>query len=149
MPVDDDHAAVCDECGEDREVELPQRLVEACVGGRLLLFVGSGASTESHNVMPHTFYDDIANQLKSHDEDRPFPDLMEAYVEEFSRTDLILRFFDRMRYIDKFADLHRRAVRFHRAVAIIPYFREIITTNWDDYFETISGAIPVGGWVGL
>ncbi len=143
MPVADDHAATCSECGEDRQVELPERLVEACVRHRLLLFVGSGASTESHNVMPHTFYDDIADAMPSHDESRPFPDLMEAYVEEFSRTDLILRFFDRMHYIEKFADLYRRAVRFHRAVAVIPYFREIITTNWDDYFERIAGAIPL------
>ena len=57
--------AKCMECGDDIDVdvELPPRLVEDCHAGRLVLFVGSGASTESHNVMPSTFYDVVANQV--------------------------------------------------------------------------------------
>lgn len=138
-----DHASVCDECSADLPVQIPERLVQDCVKGRLLLFVGSGASTESHNVMPRTFYDRISDGITNPPTDAPFPDLMEAYVDEHSRPDLIVQFFERMRYIERFPELHRRATRFHRAVAGIPYFEKIITTNWDDYFEREAGAIPL------
>lgn len=142
MPVDPGHLAVCSECGEDREIVLPERLIRACVDHRLVLFVGAGASTESHNVMPNTFYDVVRSRLEIADTPA-FPTLMDAFVHEFSRTDLVLEFFERLRYIDKFEDLRRRATKFHRAVAVNPFLREIITTNWDDYFEREAGAIPL------
>jgi len=48
-----------------------------------------------------------------------------------------------MRYIDSFPVLHNRATRFHNYVGQIPFFREIITTNWDDYFERKADAVPL------
>jgi SIR2-like domain len=130
------------ECGDDIDVELPPRLVEDCHAGRLVLFVGSGASTESHNVMPSTFYDIVANQVPDSD-GLSFPDLMTKFVELNSRSDLINLFYHRMRYIDSFPALGERATRFHRYVGQIPFFREIITTNWDDYFERWADAVPL------
>jgi hypothetical protein len=53
----------CLECGYDTNVPIPDRLVEDCHAGKLLLFVGAGASTESHNVMPRTFYDVVADRV--------------------------------------------------------------------------------------
>ncbi|TME20597.1 MAG: SIR2 family protein, partial [Chloroflexi bacterium] len=47
------------------------------------------------------------------------------------------------RNIDSHPLFHARATRFHRAVGQIPFFKEIVTTNWDDYFETQTGAIPL------
>lgn len=134
----------CYECAGDYQVVLPERLVEACAAQRLVLFVGSGASTESHKVMPHTFYDEVAADLGTLPaEDRAFPDLMQAYVERHSRSDLIVKFFLRLQYINKFWDLKRHAIGFYEAVAAIPYLRNIITTNWDNYFETVAGAVPL------
>jgi hypothetical protein len=132
----------CLECGDDTDVPIPNRLVEECHAGKVLLFVGAGASTESHNVMPHTFYDVAANRVGT-SEDLAFPDLMTRFIEETSRSDLINLFYERMRYIDSFPTLHDRASRFHRYVAQIPFLREIITTNWDDYFEREADAVPL------
>ena len=133
----------CDECGADVDVPLPDRLIEDTHAGKVLLFVGSGASTEAHNVLGHTFYDEIRSQLGEGGNEMAFPDLMSAFVTRFSRADLLTAFVDRLRYIDSHPFLHRRATRFHRAVGQIPFFAEIVTTNWDDYFETQTGAIPL------
>ena len=92
--------------------------------------------------MPRTFYDVMADRLGP-SEDLAFPDLMTKFVKQNSRSDLINLFYDRMRYIDSFPVLHNRATRFHRYVAQIPFFREIITTNWDDYFEREADAVPL------
>lgn len=132
----------CLECGDDTDVPIPNRLVEECHAGKVLLFVGAGASTESHNVMPHTFYDGVAHRMGT-SEDLAFPDLMTRFIEENSRGDLINLFYERMRYIDSFPTLHDRASRFHKYVAQIPFLREIITTNWDDYFEREADAVPL------
>ena len=132
----------CLECGYDTDVSIPNRLVEECHKGKLLLFVGAGASTESHNVMPGTFYDVVAGHVGTSD-DLAFPDLMTRFIEQNSRSDLINLFYERMRYIDSFPVLHGRASRFHRYVGQIPFLREIITTNWDDYFEREADAVPL------
>jgi hypothetical protein len=121
-----DHA--CIECGYDVDIPIPDRLVEDCHAGKLVLFVGAGASTESHNVMPTTFYDVVANRLGISD-DIAFPDLMTKFMTQNSRSDLITLFYERMRYIDSFPVLHDRATRFHRYVGQIPFFREIITNK--------------------
>jgi hypothetical protein len=134
--------AKCLECGDDIDIELPQRLVEDCHAGRLVLFVGSGASTESHNVMHSTFYDVVAGKV-SDSAGLSFPDLMTKFVDLNSRSDLINLFYRRVRYIDSFPTLHRKATRFHRYVGQIPFFQEIITTNWDDYFERWADAVPL------
>jgi hypothetical protein len=139
--IEDEHR--CDECGEDVDVPLPERLIEDAHAGKLLLFVGSGASTEAHNVMTHTFYDEIQSQLGHSDDGTPFPDLMSKYVARFSRADLVVAFYRRLRFISSHPFLYRRATRFHRAVGQVPFFREIVTTNWDDYFENWTGAVPL------
>src|SRR6266568_4783732 len=134
--------AKCLECGDDNDIVLPQRLVEDCHAGKLLLFVGSGASTESHNVMPSTFYDVVAKQIPD-SAGLSFPDLMTKFVELNSRSDLINLFYDRLRYIYSFPSLYHKAARFHKYLGQIPFFREIITTNWDDYFEREADAVPL------
>src|SRR4029077_5004369 len=131
------------ECGADVDVPLPERLVEDTHQGNVLLFVGSGASTEAHNVIGHTFYDEIQGKLDGASSETPFPDLMTAFVSRVSRAALVTAFVARLRYINSHPFFHRRATRFHTAVGQIPFFREIVTTNWDDYFETKTGAIPL------
>jgi len=135
--------STCVECGEDVDVPIPSRLVEAAHAGQVLLFVGSGASTESHNVMPDTFYDTVAAAIGRQDDELPFPDLMSAYVARHSRSELITAFYGRYNYINTFPELHRRATRFQDNVGQVPFFREIVTTNWDDYFERRTGAVPL------
>ncbi len=133
----------CSDCGDDLEVPIPSRLIEDCHAGRVVLFVGSGASTESHNVMPHTFYDEIASAVGGLDPSTAFPDVMTAFVEAEGRAALLTQFFNRLTYISSFPRLYEMATRFHRGVAQIPFLREIITTNWDDYFEREADALPL------
>ena len=133
----------CDECGADADIALPDRLIEDCHGGKLLLFVGSGASTEGHNVLGNTFYDQIRERMRHEESDTAFPDLMSAFVARFSRAELLTVFYERLRYIDSHPFFHLRATRFHRTVGQVPFFSNIITTNWDDYFETETGAVPL------
>jgi hypothetical protein len=141
-PIGTEHR--CDECGDDIDAQLPERLVEDVHQGKVLLFVGSGASTEAHNVLAgYTFFQDIRLQLGEANRDIAFPDLMSQYVARFSRAELLTAFVARQRNIDSHPLLHRRATRFHLAVGQIPFLREIVTTNWDDYFETETGAIPL------
>jgi len=68
---------------------------------------------------------------------------MTKFIELNSRSDLINLFYHRMRYIDGFPTLSDKATRFHKYVGQIPFFREIITTNWDDYFERWADAVPL------
>lgn len=140
-PLEKEHR--CDECGADVDVAIPRRLIEDTHAGKALLFVGSGASTEAHNVIGHTFYDEVRSRLGAPVDDMPFPDLMSAFVVRFSRADLLTAFVRRLRYIDSHPYFHHRATRFHRAVGQIPFFTEIVTTNWDDYFEKWTEAIPL------
>jgi hypothetical protein len=140
-PIPEEHR--CDECGADADIAIPERLIEECHRGKLLLFVGSGASTESHNVLGDTFYEQIRVRLDHKPSDTPFPDLMSAFVARHSRAELLSVFYNRLRYIDSHPFFHRRATRFHRAVGQIPFFSNIVTTNWDDYFETETGAVPL------
>jgi hypothetical protein len=140
-PLADEHR--CSECGEDTDVPMPGRLVEDVHASKVLLFVGSGASTEAHNVLGTTFYDETRARLKLKKDDLPFPDLMSAFVSRYSRADLLTSFVARLRYIDSHPHFHRRATRFHRALGQIPFFTEIVTTNWDDYFERKTDAIPL------
>jgi hypothetical protein len=78
----------CDECGADVDAPLPDRLIEDAHAGKVLLFVGSGASTEAHNVLGRTFYDEIRSEVGSGNEGIAFPDLMSDFVRRFSRAEL-------------------------------------------------------------
>ncbi len=48
-----------------------------------------------------------------------------------------------MVYADAWPEVEAAATRFHRELATIPTLREIITTNWDTFFERKTGAIPI------
>jgi hypothetical protein len=96
--IGDEHR--CDECGADADVALPDRLIADTHAGKVLLFVGSGASTEAHNVIGDTFYDEIRSQMGDGAHEMAFPDLMSAFVSRFSRADLLTAFVGRLRYID-------------------------------------------------
>jgi len=76
-------------------------------------------------------------------EDLAFPDLMTRFIEQNSRSDLINLFYNRLRYIGSFPVLHDRATRSHKYVAQIPFLREVVTTNWGDYFEREADAVPL------
>jgi hypothetical protein len=71
-----------------------------------------------------------------------FPDLMTAFSIKFGRAALLRKIKEHFDYIRSFSELYGLATRFHQELATIFPIREIITTNWDNYFERECGATP-------
>ena len=141
---EDQHECGCVYCRDDKEFELPEPLLKACINGDLVIFAGAGISTESDLVYPTTFYEDIAHELNiSFKEKISFSDLMSRYVKKAGRRKLLQKIKKRLDYVDSFGDLRRASTRFHKELATIPQIREIVTTNWDTFFESESGATPI------
>ena len=131
----------CALCGADNEVVLPQRIVDDCHSGRLILFVGGGASTEVHNA-GGSFYDRVRDELGVND-DLAFPDLMSMYVARHSRNELVENFLAYFMYKKSFPVLNERISEFHSRLSMNPLLQKIITTNWDDLFEKVAEATPL------
>lgn len=132
--------AICKWCALDYEFEMPADIVEACRRGDLVLFAGAGVSTEVPAVFPSSFYNDMKTRSGSMAES--FPGVMSDFEAKFSRTELVKELKARFDMADSFPSLRRAARQFHEAVSTIPYIQDIITTNWDTYFEEECLATP-------
>lgn len=139
----DEHTAVCQcmHCGLDHDFELPIELVRAAHMRQLVIFAGAGISTEVPTVFPQTVYQRAAEMLQL-DEPGSFPEVIEAFVKKFGRRQFIQMVKAKFDYIDSFWTLRYYARRFHAELAAMPYLEDIITTNWDTYFEEECSAIP-------
>lgn len=133
--------ASCINCGLDYDFDLPSTFVDAAHRGNLVVFAGAGVSTEVPAVFPTTFYDEIRARI-SREESTSFPEVMGAFEAEFGRQELLRSLKHRLNYVDSFPSLRRQARKFHRELATMPYLRDIITTNWDTYFEEECLATP-------
>lgn len=133
----------CAICKDNKPFDMPKEIVEAAIKGDLVLFCGAGISTESKNVLPHSFYTSIKSEL-SVDEDLSFSQLMQLYCQQPNgRKKLLNSIRNRFQYINSFPELERNASSFHRELAEIYQIQTIITTNWDTYFEDYCAAIPI------
>jgi SIR2-like domain len=134
----------CFICRTERPFELPERVVQACIDGELVIFAGAGVSTESPIVLPWTLYSDTAADVGIDPETGvPFPTVLSRYEAEHGRPALLQRVKERLDYIDAFPDLRVMATRFHRELGTLFYVQDILTTNWDTYFESECGAVPI------
>lgn len=137
----------CEFCKNKLPFDLPIDLIEALKNCELVIFAGAGISTESSHVFKETLYEKIYNELSLNEEDGEFtfPQLMGKYEQETidGRRKLIEHIRYRFEYCDKFKDLYYDATRFHSALAPLWQISDIITTNWDDYFEKECNAIPI------
>lgn len=131
----------CISCGLDFDFELPGSLIDTAHLGKLVIFAGAGVSTEVPAVFPGTFYDSIRSELHS-DDGLAFPVLMQQYECEYGRQQLLCNLKHRFDYANSFETLRRHARRFHRELATMPYLRDVVTTNWDSYFEEECLATP-------
>lgn len=138
----DDGVCKCELCKSRQLFEMPAGIVEACKAGRLVLFAGAGIGTESRSVLKKTFYERIAEELGV-ETDKPFPELMSDYVDAKGRRMLLQRIKERLDYIEAFPGLLKAATRFHAELATLYHVTDIITTNWDPYFERETGALPL------
>lgn len=134
----------CAICKDFHDFALPNDLFEALVNHELVIFAGAGVSTENKNVFPSTLYEDILGELGySHDKGISFPEVMSEYCRKTGdRRALIDRIRTRIDYVHSFPELYRGAVGFHKQLAIMPCINEIVTTNWDDFFEVECHATP-------
>jgi len=137
-----EHHPDCACCKHNLPFDFPDYLIEEVRSGRCVIFAGAGISTESKHVLPWTFYDEIRDELDIKD-DLSFPELMTRFIDQpVGRTKLITKLQERFDYIDQWADLRKRANSFHRELSTMPYISEVVTTNWDTYFEEYAGMKP-------
>lgn len=134
----------CVQCQRRKPFDMPPEIIDAYKRNELLLFTGSGISTENKSVFPKSFYYNIAHELGVLDDNLSFPSLMTLLTSPpRSRKDLILEIKKRIDTVNAFPELFGCATEFHRELATIPNLTEIVTTNWDDYFEKMCDATPI------
>lgn len=131
----------CISCGLDFEFDLPPSIAETAHHGGLVVFAGAGVSTEVPAVFPTTFYDAIRNRIEGHP-NLSFPEVMQTFERDHGRQELMRILKHRFDYVDSFETLRRQARKFHRELATMPYLRDVVTTNWDTYFEQECLATP-------
>jgi len=135
----------CVRCKLKIPFELPSEIVSAYENGELVIFAGSGVSTESSGIYPSTFYQWIKGQLNIPKKEKiRFSKLMTLYCSNpRTRKDLLHAIKNRIDYVKTFPELYERATEFHRELSTIPHLDEIFTTNWDDFFERECYATPI------
>src|ERR1035438_71038 len=133
----------CEICKNCHEFILPDGLLADFLEGKVSIIAGAGISTESKTVLKHTFYDDVADELNLQHPSLPFPDLMEKYCQlPNGRYRLLEKIKARFDHIDSFPELNRSATKFHRELGTFFPVRNIVTTNWDVYFEEHCRVTP-------
>lgn len=133
----------CAICRHQHGFTIPDELLTEILHGKVTLFAGAGVSTESSSVLNVTLYDEIALELGIDHRDLSFPELMQRYCDQINgRFKLIRSIVGRFETIDSFPELRQSATSFHRELGSMFQFRNIITTNWDAYFERECMATP-------
>ena len=141
--VQDGNAFDCVICNQQHKVNIPIELLNEILSGNVTLFTGAGISTESSSVLNSTFYETILSKLKSTDNDLDFPGLMEKFCAQVNgRFKLLGEIKTRFDKIDSFPELKQSATCFHRELGTLFQIKNIITTNWDTYFERYCKATP-------
>jgi hypothetical protein len=139
-----DYHCDCSFCKHNHPFDIPEDLLDSFLEGEVVLFAGSGISTENRNVLKYTFYDAIEGELGYEERSGlSFPELMEEYEERPNgRIKLLDAIRQRFNHIKSFPELYRTATRFHEEVSTFYPLKTIITTNWDTYFENKCNATP-------
>lgn len=136
-------ACDCEFCRDEHDFTVGDEFLDEMLAGRVVVFAGAGVSTESRRVLKWTLYDEIASQLQLRDANLSFPDLMARLeAQPDGRMKLLKAISDRISYVDSFPELERVATSFHRELGTLFPVRDIVTTNWDPYFERHCGATP-------
>jgi hypothetical protein len=125
----------CAFCRNDKKFSAPQHLIEKISAGEVVLFAGVGISTENKDHCQSTFYQEIQAELELTGR-LPFPELMSKFCElPDGRIKLLEKIKHRLDYFMAFDGFYSRMTRFHRSIAPLHMITDVITTNWDDFFE--------------
>jgi hypothetical protein len=132
----------CAACANNRAFQLPQPLLDAACNGTLALFAGAGVSTENKLAFPVSFYDEIRSTLGMK-EAPAFKEVMDEFCKQPNGRALLLNAIrSRFERAKLWPEIFQASTRFHEVVAAIPQLENIITTNWDDFFEIVCNAVP-------
>lgn len=132
----------CEICALKIDFTLDEHLISEVEKHNCVIFAGAGISTETGGAHPNSLYDEIRAAAKV-DENPPFWELIDRFESQPNgRQKLIQLIKDRFDYINGFRDLKNQSIRFHSALGNAPFFKTIITTNWDRNFEDVMGATP-------
>ena len=87
------HDDNCDICKNNIHFDMPDEIKKATIDNNLIIFAGSGISTESKSVGPLTFYEDIALELNQDPRGikLTFSELMSKYCEQPNGKKELLR----------------------------------------------------------
>jgi NAD-dependent SIR2 family protein deacetylase len=142
MAIKDKFHSKCPICKSRKDFVFPSELIDSIHD--IVLFVGSGVSTENRLTFPDTFYDTICNELNIRKNSGiSFSKVMSMYCKKYnSKHQLINKIKERLDYFKLWPELHRKATEFHREFSLFPCITNVITTNWDDFFELETHAIP-------
>jgi hypothetical protein len=135
----------CQICENDLPFEIPNDIIDSLLNNNLVLFAGAGISTETKRIFKETLYDDVFYDLNEKNTDISFPDLMSKFCNSSpnGRQKLLEKIKKRFDYVHQFKELYRMASEFHIEISKFWMLKDIITTNWDDYFERECSAIPI------
>jgi NAD-dependent SIR2 family protein deacetylase len=134
----------CAICEHLHDFELPHHIVEDLYSKKIVLFAGAGISTENKTAFSYTLYDDVKDELGILPKTKiSFSKLMTKYCAQTNgRRKLLEKIHKRFQYIESFPEIHRFSTRFHRELSTLFFIDTIITTNWDNFFESECGFIP-------
>ncbi len=132
----------CAICALKIDFSIDEHLLGEIEKHNCVIFAGSGISTETKNTHPDSLYGSLKHHTHT-DADLDFWELVDLFESQPNgRQKFIQLIKDRFSYIDSFRSLKWNATRFHHTLGNAPYFRTIITTNWDRYFEDVLEATP-------
>ena len=105
--------------------------------GNVVVFAGAGISTENRDYAVSTLYDRLRHEIGEAAE-LSFPQLCQKYCDQpDGRIKLIQQINDRFDYFKAFSEFFFAMTGFHRALTPLFMVTDVITTNWDDFFETV------------
>jgi hypothetical protein len=130
-------ACQCAFCKNNMAFSIPEHLLQELRRGNVVVFAGAGISTENRDSAQDTFYDRVATELNV-EENLSFPALMQRFCDRpDGRINLIRKIKDRFDYFLSFDDFMHQMSRFHKSIGPLYPLKDVITTNWDDFFERV------------
>ena len=132
----------CKTCRDYIKFVLPEEIINEIHD--VVLFIGAGVSTETKRVFPDTFHESVLDELElKSNKALSFSKAMSLHVKKFgSRIPLINKIRERLDYFKAWPELFNQATEFHEEISVFPCVENLVTTNWDDFLETVSNATP-------
>ena len=128
--------------------ELPEELIEEVESFNCVLFVGAGTTTEQA-YFRETFLGHIKEKCKypKRAKEQSLPEVMQYYCEKIDsgrKNRLIREIIEWLEFCTAEGEPNRIVTGFFRGIARIPFFRTIVTTNWDPFCErTLNVLVPM------